>query len=109
MKYSIVLYLQYEALHCWTDCPYEDVSFLKHPHRHMFHIRMKKAVTHTDRDIEIIRFKWEVQNWLDQKYNHNLDNMSCEMLAAEILTQYGCSEVEVTEDGEHGAVVEVES
>lgn len=34
-----------------------DVSFLGHPHRHVFHFRVSIEVWHDDRDIEFIQFK----------------------------------------------------
>ena len=55
MKKQIVVKLQVEGLHQWQDCPIEDVSFLRDRHRHIFHIEVRKKVSHNDRDIEIIK------------------------------------------------------
>ena len=38
-----------------------DVSFLGHPHRHIFHFKVAIEVFHDDRDIEFIQFK----RWLE--------------------------------------------
>ena len=62
-----------------------DVSFLAHPHRHMFHFRVWIDVWHNDRDIEFIQFK----RWLVSLYSNTnpvleLDNRSCEMIADDL-------------------------
>ena len=86
-----------------------DVSFLGHPHRHIFHFRVWIDVRHDDRDIEFIQFK----RWLESLYNGqgsvlSLDYKSCEMIArdlnATISARYPGREVwiEVSEDGENG-------
>ena len=87
-----------------------DVSFLGHPHRHIFHFRVWIGVTHNDRDIEFIQFK----RWLENLYKEGtmtLDYKSCEMMSDElydIITQkYPGREVwiEVSEDGENGSFI----
>lgn len=86
-----------------------DVSFLGHPHRHIFHFRVRVSVTHNDRDIEFILFKRE----LEDLYHGTLevDYKSCEMLAEDLINYivkkypYRDVEVGVSEDGENGAVL----
>lgn len=87
-----------------------DVSFLGHPHRHIFHFRVWINVEHSDRAIEFIQFK----RWLENLYNQGtlqLDYKSCEMMAedlyAQISAKYPGREVwiEVSEDGENGALI----
>ena len=106
----IIVSLQFEALHCWPSCPYDDVAFLRSPHRHLFHVVAKKAVKHDDRDIEIIRFKREIQRYLAGRIDPsgNLGALSCEMLAKELLTTFACDFVSVLEDNENGAEVLIE-
>ena len=58
-KCQVVVRLQVEGIHQWKDCNIEEVSFLKHPHRHIFYIECKKEVTDDNRQIEIIRLKEE--------------------------------------------------
>lgn len=91
-----------------------DVSFLGHPHRHIFHFQVWIGVTHDDRDIEFIQFK----RWLQNLYGNgiiHLDYKSCEMIANELHEQisnrYPGREVwiEVSEDGENGALVKWEN
>ena len=89
---------------------YYDVSFLGHPHRHMFHFRVAIQVWHDDREIEFIQFK----RWLQREvvYEKQLDYKSCEMISdyiySEIARKYPGREVriEVSEDGENGALCE---
>ncbi len=91
-----------------------DVSFLGHPHRHIFHFQVWISVTHDDRDIEFIQFK----RWLQNLYGDNilnLDYKSCEMIADDLYTQI--SErypnrsvwIEVSEDNENGALIKWET
>lgn len=90
-----------------------DVSFLGHPHRHVFHFRVAIEVFHNDRDIEFIQFK----RWLTSLYNSAtlaLDYKSCEMIAedlyAQISTRYPdrTVEIEISEDAENGCNIKWE-
>lgn len=99
-KIFIVVNVQKEGFHRWPTAP-KEVDFLKHRHRHIFHIRAVKAVKHTDRDIEIITFKNKIETWM----MHEWGWMSCEMIAEACLRKYDLEECEVTEDGENGAII----
>lgn len=110
----IFVSFQMEGFHRWEDAP-KEVEFLRHNHRHMFHFEVEKQVSHHDRDIEIILFKRKVEAYLKNKYTYidtdtkqitiEFGQKSCEMLANEIIDEFGCCRVKVTEDGENGAVV----
>jgi len=105
----------FTGLHHWEDA-FDEVAFLQNAHRHEFHVTLKIEQTHDDRDVEYIKLKRALDEFLedygeereDGKY---LADRSCEMMAKDILkwtrTQYGvCDmECEVLEDGENGAVV----
>ena len=87
-----------------------DVSFLGHPHRHIFHFKVWISVTHDDRDIEFIQFK----RWLLNLYKDatlSLDFKSCEMMSGDLFdaisTKYPGREIwiEVSEDGENGSFI----
>ena len=91
-----------------------DVSFLGHPHRHIFHFKVAIEVFHDDRDIEFIQFK----RWMENMYadgTMKLDYKSCEMISDELYTAITKRypgrkiEIDVSEDGENGshAVYEV--
>jgi hypothetical protein len=111
MKLSIIVQLQIEGIHYWKDCNISDVIYLKHPHRHVFYVTLKKQVSHSDRDIEIIKLKHEVITYFEETYFdnhlglHNFRNMSCEDIAIEILNKFNCNKVKVLEDNENGAEV----
>ena len=97
----------FPAVHCWPDCPFEEVSFLKTPHRHLFHYRMEKRVYHNDRDVEFFMFKNEVDSFIrGNLWNQDLGAMSCEMIATKLLEIFKACKVEISEDGENGAVVQ---
>lgn len=95
-----------------TDSPdaWLDVSFLANPHRHIFHFRVEINVLHSDRDIEFIQFKRE----LERQYSSellNVDYKSCEMIAEDLIDYIDVTypnrkiSVEVSEDGENGAIL----
>ena len=108
-----------EGIHCYPAAATDpalatgdeyDVSFLGHPHRHIFHFRVWIDVEHSDRAIEFIQFK----RWLENLYNNGtlqLDFKSCEMMAEDlylkIADKYPNKEVwiEVSEDGENGCLL----
>ena len=100
----IVVSLQYEATHQWAGCNIKEVDFLKHPHRHMFHISCTLPVHHDDRSVEIIQFKRKVLNYL-AKYDGDFEWRSCEMIAKELCEVFNLSSCKVLEDGENGALV----
>ena len=118
LKTNIIVNLQVEGYHNWPMAKevFPDVAFLSDRHRHIFHICCKKRVNHDDRDVEIIRFKWEIMNYLlktyrnpirlDQQYNFlELGSKSCEMLARELLERFDLEYVSVLEDQENGAEI----
>jgi hypothetical protein len=91
-----------------------DVSFLGFPHRHIFHFRVWIDVVHNDRDIEFIQFK----RWLEKLYSQGtiqLDYKSCEMMADDLYLQIAnryperAVWIEVSEDGENGALIKYET
>ena len=90
-----------------------DVSFLSHPHRHIFHFRVWISVRHADRDIEFIQFKrWLESLYSDQNPVLDLNNQSCEMISDSlyetIRNKYPDRTVwiEVSEDGENGSFIQ---
>jgi len=111
---KVVVRLQVEGLHCWPEAElvFPEVGFLSDTHRHIFFIELKKKVHHDDRDIEFIMFKRDVQNYLYETYYvpekrcYYFSNMSCEMIATELLRKFKCDFVSVFEDNENGAEVD---
>ena len=115
---NIIIKFRIEGIHHWpyaTKHAGESVSFLESPHRHMFHITCKMRVSHNDRDVEIIKFKREVMEYMRENYknyndmNHDsvcqFNSMSCEMIAENLAREFNLSYCEVLEDGENGAEV----
>lgn len=105
--------LQVEGTHNWPACPFEEVDYLRAPHRHVFHIKAYSVVHHDDRDIEFIKLKHSIVEylkehyWDDQKKLHVLKSTSCEMLASELCNVFHLSCCEVSEDAENGSRVTV--
>jgi hypothetical protein len=96
----------FEGIHCWPECPFEEVKYLRDPHRHIFHIKAHKQVFHDDRDVEFIMLKHQVETYLRDTYPRGRMGLtSCEMLGRELMNKFGLIEVEVSEDGENGAIV----
>ncbi len=116
LKTGIIVKLQLEGLHCWPEVEnhpeLSEVFFLKDLHRHVFHIEARKEVNHDDRDVEIIQFKHEIDEYLwNRYYDHHkrcllFKSMSCEMIAREIMEKFDCVYVSVLEDGENGGYIE---
>jgi len=101
----IYVTFQKEFIHQYKDAP-DEVSYLRYPHRHIAHIKVRVQVFDNDREIEFIMFK----HWLEENVVINkLTNHSCETIAEQIISQvqllYGKDrdiEVQVSEDAENG-------
>ena len=114
MKKYIYIRFQKEGIHCYpaalTDPALKDVSFLGHPHRHMFHFYVQVEVFHDDRDIEFILLKRELEGLFDDKVME-IDHKSCEMLCEDIRDYVKDKypgrglRIEVSEDNENGAIL----
>jgi hypothetical protein len=105
---------QFEGFHNYPNAP-DDVAFLRDIHRHIFHVIVwVEQFRNCNHDAEYIRLK----RWL-QKDLYTLGwptNASCEYMANEIAVavklQYAegrAVRVEVTEDGENGALIELDN
>jgi hypothetical protein len=106
MVISIVVTLQVEGFHYWINAPIK-FEYLKSIHRHIFHIKATKKVSHNDRDIEIISFKREIYRYLLDMYGNPcfFGNMSCEDIACRLCEHFDLDSCEVCEDGENGSIV----
>ena len=99
--------LQFEAMHRWENAP-DRVAYLRNSHRHVFHVVCRASVKHENRDIEFIMLKNDVLRYCRSCYEsqYDLGEMSCEMIAQDILDTFPVLySVEVSEDGENGAIV----
>lgn len=95
----------FQAWHRWKDAP-DDVSFLRDFHRHLFHVKVGVEVNHGDREVEFFTFKRRVEDYIHKVYaDQPRLEVSCEMIAADLLKAFSAQEVTVSEDGENGATV----
>ena len=114
-KRLIEVTFQKEGIHKYpaalTDPKLKEVEFLGYPHRHIFHFKVSLEVFHNDRDVEFILFKRELEA-LYGNNTLNIDFMSCEMLAEELIgyisEKYPNRDmvVKVYEDNENGAILQ---
>jgi hypothetical protein len=104
MNIYVVVTFAFDGVHHWPECPFPEVEFLRYPHRHLFHVKMTKPVTHADRDVEIIMLKREAQDFCVMNFS-NAGRRSCEDMALALLSEFNLTSAEVLEDGENGAIV----
>ena len=113
IKQFIIIKLQKEGIHRWKDCPYDEVSFLKDWHRHVFHVEVKMSVTHEDREVEFILVKGRLNDFLSGLFKDKME-LSCEAISMKIFEflsglygVYRNYSIYVFEDGENGGGIEV--
>lgn len=95
---------QFSAIHRWKNAP-AGVAFLRHPHRHVFHVKGGVRVDKLDRQVEFITLKNQVQAYIKEAYENKEFEYSCEMIAADLIETFKLSFCEVSEDGENGAAI----
>jgi hypothetical protein len=115
MDKGIYVYCQtrFIGFHNWPEAPHE-VKYLRDKHRHEFHVKATVKVDHSNRDVEFITLRKVLDYYLrplsDEQTDLNYRSMSCEMIADELIEHlkgkdYNVYSVEVSEDGENGAIV----
>lgn len=119
MKMEIEVLLLMPGVHQWVDAP-QSVMYLRVPHPHVFHVRCRKVVTHSDRDVEFHILQGMIRNFFEDTFpkdehgRHMLlpsceaerPTMSCEQLAVRLIEEFDLSYCSVYEDGENGAIVQ---
>jgi len=104
-KIFVVVRTTFSAVHAWPECPFEDVSFLRTPHRHVFYVEMKIQTT-KDRELEFILLKNELDSYIrDNWENKDLGKMSCEKIAENLMDNFNANFISVFEDDENGAEI----
>lgn len=102
-----------DRLHKWDEAKERKdlgVEFLSNLHRHLFHIKVKISVMHDNRDIEFIALKRRLLAEAATQWGEVVG--SCEMMAEDVISwlktlyPYRNYIVEVSEDGENGAIIE---
>lgn len=110
---STIIYVttRFAAFHRWVDAPAE-VYFLREYHRHLFHVKLSLRVAHKNRELEFFMVQKELVDFVRLTLEGEYFSYSCEQLAQLIANRfaalYGLSvvaAVEVSEDGENGAVL----
>lgn len=111
MKIQVIISFEIEGFHAYKNAP-EIVSFLSNIHRHTFKIKCGYSVNELDREKEIFIERNYIKEYLNESYGNpcEFNNMSCEMIAKEIL-EYGQPEnmawCEVWEEKTGGARIEL--
>ena len=111
MKKTVILDFDVEGYHFYPNAP-KQVSFLENNHRHLFQIRVGYKVSFLNREKEIFIQQDFLKGYLYESYGSpcNFENMSCEMIAQDLLefiVEDGGIWVEVFEDGKGGAKVQL--
>lgn len=103
---AAVIYVktQFEAFHRWIDAP-EEVAFLRNWHRHVFHVKVSLCVQHNNRDIEFFMFRRLLDAFISRTFAGQNLEYSCETIAYLLASEFDAFSVEVSEDGENGAIV----
>lgn len=105
---TVIVNTTFEGTHQYVDAP-QEVSYLRVPHRHIFHVNVEIQVFHDDRELEFIMIKHRLDEFLR---NEGFSLMtSCEQYAKHIIEflieKYGERQIccQVLEDGENGGKV----
>lgn len=112
-KSFIVVRTEFEGFHFYPNAGAIDprIKFLESSHRHMFKVCVKIEVFDLDRELEFFLVKWALNDFIK---SGNKNNMSCEMIADDILEnhlfeKYGKHRnysITVSEDGESDGIIE---
>jgi len=95
------------ALHRWEQAEGRQ-AYLRHVHRHKFHVKAYKKVSHLDRDIEFIALKEKMEDFVRDRWERQSITLSCEMIGRDLIDEFDLDSVEVSEDGENGCVMHVD-
>lgn len=111
MKNTVIIQFEIEGFHQYKDAP-KVVEFLSFKHRHSFKIKAGYKVSDLNREREIFICRDEIQSYLYESYGNpcNFNNMSCEMIANEIIEfskEDGMIWCEVWEEQTGGARIEL--
>ena len=105
---KIIVRTQFTDMHCWENAP-EEVSFLRHPHRHIFYVEAEAEVTHDDRELEFFMVKDKINEFIIDLKQMPVTK-SCEQMGLklkELLKSYYKREftIRIFEDNENGVEV----
>lgn len=100
MRY-IKIKTNFEAFHRYKNAP-NAVDFLRDWHRHIFNVELTFNVVEANREREFFMTKQLIDKYIARNYKGKRFEMSCEMIAEDLVNEFNCSEVFVDEDGENG-------
>jgi hypothetical protein len=111
MKTTVIAQFEVEGFHNYPEAP-KQVDFLSSNHRHTFIIKCGYEVEDLNREKEIFICRDEVKSYLIESFGYPciFENMSCEMIAKEIIefaSEDGMIWCEVWEEKTGGARVEI--
>src|SRR4029077_10414476 len=101
---SITVRFAAPGFHCWPEAP-DHRSYLRSPHRHLFHVEVSTPVEHRQRQIEF----HDLMDEAKELFGPRDASASCETMAVDLATalsqRHGGRSftVSVFEDGEAGA------
>ncbi len=110
-KTSLVIRTQFEGIHRYPTAP-DEVGYLRHPHRHFFHVEVRLKVGDKDREEEFIMVKHFIDVQIIRVLGPpNLGVASCELMCDKLMRAVAKKFssvylVSVFEDGENGAILE---
>jgi hypothetical protein len=109
MKKTVITKNYIEGFHNYPEAS-GSMDFLRHTHRHVFHVECGFKVTDSNREIEIFTGQFEMDDYFAHVFGKpaRFGNMSCEMIAERVLSDWRSRNIEyvkVLEDGEGGAVI----
>ncbi len=112
MVKTIIVRGVFPFVHCYPGAP-EPVAYLRNPHRHLFNYEVEIQVHHSDRDLEFILVKQDLDEFIRKNNSKWPVVESCETLAERLhiylVNRYGDSRkliVTVFEDNENGGRVQ---
>lgn len=111
MKTQVIIQFEIDGFHNYPNAP-KKVNFLSFNHRHTFKIKAGYQVNDLNREKEIFICRDEIKDYLIESFGSpcQFNNMSCEMIASEILqfaNEDGMKWCEVWEEQTGGARVEL--
>lgn len=96
----------FPGFHRQLNAP-DEVSFLRFYHRHVFHVRVGVEVEGTDHNVDLFILQRALNEYLTIHFQDHLFDSSCEQIATTLLQKFNAVLVEVSEDGENGATVDI--
>lgn len=111
MKNTVIIKIEVDGFHHYPNAP-KKVEFLSYNHRHTFKIKAAYLVNELNREKEIFIQRDYIKEYLNESYGYpcQFEDMSCEMIANEILEfskDDGMIWCEVWEEETGGAKIEL--